>query len=80
VHTERQAKFRFLRRSDAQTACDWAINENQRHLSSFCVEGRARCFASLKRDWAVRSRIEPTKAVARMIDRGNGTIAPPCDH
>ncbi|MFM8702721.1 MAG: transposase [Planctomycetia bacterium] len=69
VHPKRRAEFRFLRGSDLKTARAWVIKENLRHLWSFRVEGRARRFFSQWSGWAMRSRHEPIKAVARMIDR-----------
>jgi transposase len=80
VHPKRRAEFRFLRGSDLKTARAWAIKENLRHLWSFRVEGWARRFFSQWSGWAMRSRLEPVKAVARMIDRRLDNIITHCRH
>jgi transposase len=80
VHPKRRAEFRFLRGSDLKTARAWAIKENLRHLWSFSVEGWARRFFSQWSRWALRSRLEPIKAVARMIHRRLDNIVTHCRH
>ena len=80
VHPKRRAEFRFLRGSVLKTARAWAIKESLRHLWSFRVEGWARRFFSQWSGWAMRSRLEPIKAVARMIDRRLDNIITHCRH
>ena len=80
VHPKRRAEFRFLRGSDLKTARAWAIKENLRRLWSFSVEGWARRFFSQWSSWAMRSRLEPIKTVARMIDRRLDNIIAHCRH
>ena len=76
----RRAEFRFLRRSDLKTARAWAIKENLRHLWSFRVERWARRFFSQWSGWAMRSRLEPIKNVARMMNRRLDSIITHCRH
>ena len=80
VHPKRRAEFRFLRGSDLKTARAWAIKENLLHLWSYRVEGWARRFFSQWSGWAMLSRLEPIKAVARMIDRRLDSIITLCRH
>ena len=80
VHPKRRAEFRFLRGSDLKTARAWAIKENLLHLWSYRVEGWARRFFSQWSGWAMLSRLEPIKAVARMIDRRLDSILTHCRH
>jgi transposase len=49
-------------------------------LWSFSVEGWARRFFSQWSSWAMRSRLGPIKAVARMIDRRLDNIINHCHH
>jgi transposase len=67
VPPKRRAELRELRATDLKTARAWAIKENLRHLWSYQVEGWARRFFNGWHAWAIRSRMEPVKAVARMI-------------
>ncbi len=80
VHPRRRAEFGFLRGSDLETARAWAIKENLRHLRSFRVEGWARRFFSRWSGWAMRSRLEPIKVVARINDRRLDNIITHCRH
>ena len=80
VHPKRQAEFRVLRGSDLRAARAWGIKENLRHLWSFRVEGWARRFFSQWNGWAMRSRLEPIKAVARMINRRLDNMITHCRH
>ena len=58
----------------------WAIKENLRHLWSYRVEGWARRFFDGWRTWAMRSRLEPVKAVARMLAGRLGNVITYCRH
>ena len=78
VYPNRRAEFRFLRGSDLKTARAWAIKENLRQLWSFRVEGWARRFFSRWIGWAMRSRLQPIKAVAQMIVRRLDNIINRC--
>jgi transposase len=80
VHPKRRAEFRSLRGSDLKTARAWAIKENLRHLWDFSVEGWARRFFSEWSGWAMRSRLEPVKAVARMIGHRLENVITYCRH
>jgi len=65
VPPQRRAELRELRDAELKTARAWAIKENLRHLWSYRIEGWARRFFDGWRPWAMRSRLEPVKAVAR---------------
>jgi len=80
VHPKRLAEFRSLRGSDLKTARAWAIKENLRHLWSFRVEGWARRFFSQWSNWAMRSQLEPVKAVSRMLSRRLDNVITYCRH
>ena len=80
VHTKRRAEFRFLRGSDLKTSPAWAIKESLWRLWTFRVEGWACGFFSQWSGWAVRSRLEPTRNVARMMNRRLRNIISHCRH
>ncbi len=80
VHPKRRAEFRFLQGSDLKSARAWAIKENLRHRWSFRVESWARRFFYQWSGWAMRSRLEPIKKAARMIDRRLDNMITHCRH
>ncbi len=80
VPSQRRAELRELRDADLKTARAWAIKENLRHLWSYRVEGWARRFFDGWRTWAMRSRLEPVKAVARMLAGRLGNVITYCRH
>ncbi len=69
-----------FRRGDFKTARARDSKENLRHVWSFRVEGWARRFFSQSIGWAMRSRLEPIKKVARMIESRLDNIVTHCRH
>lgn len=59
--------FAALRLSTLQTARAWAMKESLRRLWDYTYVGAARTFFSRWYGWAMRSRLEPMKKVARML-------------
>jgi transposase len=80
VHPKRRSEINLLRGSDLKTARALAIKENLRHLWSFRAEGWARRLFSQWSSWPLRSRLDPIKAVASMIDRCLDNIITFCRH
>ena len=80
VPSQRRAELRELRDADLKTAWAWAIKKNLRHLWSYRVEGWARRFFDGWRTWAMRSRLEPVKAVARMLAGRLSNVITYCRH
>jgi transposase len=62
-------EFAALRDSTLQTARAWAMKESLRHLWDYTYVGAARTFFRRWYGWAMRSRLEPMKKVARMLQR-----------
>lgn len=64
-----QVEIQILQKSDLQTGRAWAIKENFRHFW-LCddTESASEFFRSWY-SWAIRSRLEPVKKVARMLKR-----------
>jgi len=58
----------------------WSIEKNLRHLWSCQVEGWAGRFFDGWHAWAVRSRLEPVKAVARMLAGRLGNVSTSSRH
>ena len=69
IPPRRRAELRELRATHLKTTRAWAIKENLRHLCSYQVESWARRFFDGWHAWAIRSRMEPVKAVAQMLAR-----------
>ena len=63
------ATIELLRRRNLQTARAWAIKEFFAALWKYRTRGWARKFWLRWYAWAIRSRLEPIKRVARMIKR-----------
>ena len=80
VPPKRRAELRELRESDLKTARAWAIKENLRYLWSYQTEGWARRFFDGWHGWAIRSRLEPVKAVAQMLARKLDNVITYCSH
>lgn len=59
--------FAELRDSTLQSARAWALRESFRRLWDYRYVGAARRFFNWWYGWAMRSRLEPMKRVARMI-------------
>lgn len=62
-------KFSWLTRSTLKVARAWAIKEALRPLWGYRREGWARRYFDRWYGWAIRSRLEPVKKVARMLKR-----------
>lgn len=62
-------EFSVLRNSELKTARAWALKETAMALYSYHYEGPARKHFRWWYNWAVRSRLEPMKEVARMLQR-----------
>ena len=79
--SEKQAAaFEDLKNSDLKTARAWGIKENLRNLWSYTSPGWAKRFFSQWYQWASRSRLEPVKKVARMIQRRLENVITYCTH
>ena len=61
--------FKELRDSDLKTARAWAIKENFQNFWGYVYKGAAENFFEKWYAWAIRSKIEPIKRVARMLQR-----------
>ena len=72
--------FEALRNSDLKTARAWGIKENLRNLWSYTSPGWARRFFEGWYQWASRSRLEPVKKVASMIQRRLENVITYCTH
>jgi transposase len=59
--------FKELRDSDLRTARAWAIKENFQNFWGYVYKGAAERFFDKWYAWAIRSKIEPMKRVARML-------------
>ena len=59
--------FAALRNSTLQSARAWAMKESLRRLWDYTYVGAARTFFRGWYGWAMRSRLEPMKKVARML-------------
>lgn len=66
---------RIARRSDLKTARAWALKEEFKRFWSYRYPGAAKRHFRAWYAWAVRSRLEPIKRVARMIARYYDNIA-----
>lgn len=66
---KQELRLAALKRSDLKTARAWAIKENLRNLWSYMSPGWAKRFFRQWYGWASRSRLEPVKKVAGMIQR-----------
>lgn len=63
-----------------QTGRAWAIKETLRDLWHQATTADARQFFSSWYDWAIRSRLEPVKDVARMIKKRIANVVNYCRH
>lgn len=61
--------FRHLRHSELKTARAWAIKQTFAHFWDYIYLGAARRFFEKWYGWAIRSRLEPVKRVARMLKK-----------
>jgi transposase len=77
---KQEAAFESLKHSDLKTARAWGIKENLRNLWSYQSPGWAKRFFGQWYQWAIRSRLEPVKKVARMIQRRLDNVITYCTH
>jgi len=67
MKAERRVEFSALKASALKTARAWAIKQAARDLWEYQTEGWARRGWLRWYGWAIRSRLEPVKHVARMV-------------
>jgi transposase len=77
---KQEQAFAALRRSDLKTARAWGIKENLRNLWSYATPGWAKRFFGQWYGWASRSRLEPVKKEAAMIQRRLENVVTYCTH
>jgi transposase len=75
-----QAAFTRIREQNLQTSRAWAIKETLRELWDYRSVGWARRFFRQWYDWAVRSKLEPVRAVAAMLQRRLEQVLNYCKH
>lgn len=66
---QQRREFAELRNSELQTARAWALKETAMSLYNYVYEKPARKHFQWWYNWAVRSRLQPIKDVARMLKR-----------
>src|SRR6201981_4166171 len=66
---EQRREFAQLRQSELKTARAWALKETAMSLYNYVYEKPARKHFQWWYNWAVRSRLEPMKKVAGMLNR-----------
>ena len=59
-------------RNDLKTGRAWAIKENFRHFWTYTYASSAEGYFARWYSWAIRSRLEPVKKVARMLKKHLG--------
>jgi transposase len=64
---DRYDELLAIQRSDLKTGRAWAIKENFRKFWEYTYAGNAENFFERWYSWAIRSRLEPIKKVARML-------------
>jgi transposase len=69
MRPEQRRGFTDLKASSLKTARAYALKETVSGLWDYVYEGAARNFFGRWYNWAIRSRIEPIKEVARMMKR-----------
>ena len=77
---KQRPRFAELRESDLRTARAWGIKENLRNLWSYASPGWAKRFFGSWYRWARRSRLEPVRKVAAMIQRRLENVVTYCKH
>ena len=77
---KQEAAFEDLKNSALKTARAWSIKETLRNLWSYQSTGWAKRFFDHWYKWASRSRLEPVKKVARMIQRRLENVITYCTH
>src|SRR2546429_5750484 len=66
---KQRREFAELRNSELKTARAWALKETAMSLYNYVYEKPARKHFQWWYSWAVRSRLQPIKEVARMLKR-----------
>lgn len=64
---DRYIELMTIQRSDLKTGRAWAIKENFRHFWDYVYAFSAEGFFERWYSWAIRSRLDPIKQVARML-------------
>jgi transposase len=77
---KQEESFEELKNSALKTARAWGIKENLANLWSYKSPGWAKRFFGQWYQWAIRSRLEPVKKVARMIQRRLENVITYCKH
>jgi transposase len=77
---KQRPRFAALKDSDLKTARAWGIKENLRNLWTYATPGWAQRFFKEWYGWATRSRLEPVKKVAAMIQRRLENVTTYCKH
>ena len=77
---KRQEELDSLPLSILKTGRAWAIKETLRDLWNNPTPDSARTFFKRWYNWAIRSRLEPVKDVARMISRRLNNVVSYCKH
>jgi transposase len=73
-------RFESLKDQNLQTGRAWAIKESLRELWSYRYKGAAFKYWKKWHAWAMRSKLEPVKAAARMIKSHIENILTYCEH
>ena len=77
---KQEQAFKDLKHSALKTARAWGIKENLANLWSYTSPGWAKRFFGQWYQWAIRSRLEPVKKVAAMIQRRLENVITYCRH
>jgi transposase len=77
---KQEESFEGLKNSALKTARAWGIKENLANLWSYTSPGWAKRFFGQWYQWAIRSRLEPVKKVAAMIQRRLENVITYCKH
>lgn len=80
VPERRRAEFDAVRGRNLRTSRSWAIKETLRRLWDYRSVGWARRFFDQWYGWAIRSRLEPVKKVARMLRVRLKNVLTYCKH
>jgi transposase len=80
IPDRRVDEFESIKEGKLKTARAWAIKEGLRDLWDYCSKGWARRYFKGWYAWAVRSRLQPIKKVARMLHDHLEMILNYCKH
>ena len=67
LNEDQQVDLQILQKNDLRTGRAWALKENFRHFWDCEGEAAGKSFFDGWYSWAIRSRLEPIKKVARML-------------